>query len=348
VVLAHDHGGFVHVAVPLYLGPEHFGTLMAGQVFGCYPESLAIEGVAREFGLSAQRVWDIAQHQVPFSHSILKVYGSLLHTVGQTLLGQLYGTILESRLATTDAELQSTNQELERANKDLLAKVAELSKSNGEKSVLMQEVHHRVNNNLQVIGSLLRMQVESAEDHRLADALRTSQLRIESMALIHAQLYDAADLQQVDFAEYTARLVDNLGLSYGVDRQRIALSVDMGVLKLMVDQAIPAGLILSELISNAIKYGFPDQRHGSIRVEGGRHGDRVEFAVRDDGVGLPEPSPAPAQGRKSRGLQIVTILCGQLHGTLEQTQAGREPGPGALFRISFRDKSFPSGSSAIA
>ena len=82
------------------------------------------------------------------------------------------------------------------------------------------------------------------------------------MALIHAQLYDATDLRQVDFAEYCARLAENLLLSYGVDRNRIALSLEMGALKLSVDQAIPAGLILGELITNAIKYAFPGRAQG--------------------------------------------------------------------------------------
>ena len=111
--------------------------------------------------------------------------------------------------------------------------IRDSSKSNGEKSILLQEIHHRVNNNLQVIASLLRLQAESFGDNQLGDALRTSHLRIESMALIHAQLYDATDLREVDFAEYSARLADNLLLSYGVDRDRITLSMDMGDLKLL-------------------------------------------------------------------------------------------------------------------
>ena len=123
------------------------------------------------------------------------------------------------------------------------------------------------------------------------------------------------------------------------------MSVDMSALKLMVDQAIPAGLIVSELISNAIKYAFPGQRPGSILIEGRHRGDQIELAIRDDGVGIaarPEP-----KGRESRGLQIVTILCGQLNATLEQTHEERETGPGAVFHISFPDKAF-SGETALA
>ncbi|HWZ33316.1 MAG TPA: histidine kinase dimerization/phosphoacceptor domain -containing protein [Bryobacteraceae bacterium] len=338
VVLAHDRAGFAHIALPLFLGERHFGTILAGQVLDGYPDPLALERVAKEYGLSTQPLWNLARHQIPVSRSNLKSYGRLLHTLGQALLGQRHATILKKTLATTDAELQSTNQELEKANSDLQDKVAELSTSNGEKTILLHEVHHRVNNNLQVIASLLRMQAQSSGDSQLTDALRTTQLRVEAMALIHAQLYDAADLQQVDFAEYTARLADNLLLSYGVDRERIAMSVDINTVRLTVNQAIPSGLILGELISNAIKYAFPEQRRGSIRIEGGRRGNRIELVVRDDGVGVAQ-RPEPKRS-SSRGLQIVKILCGQLHATLEQTRGDSEPGPGTVFRISFEDGVF--------
>jgi two-component sensor histidine kinase/ligand-binding sensor protein len=347
VALVHDMAGMAHVAVPLSFGDRYFGTLLAGQVFDRYPDPFALGQVAKDLGLSQQMLWGVARHQVPLSRSNLSVYGSLLLALGQAVLGQHHSVILKRKLFVSDAELHSANQELATANANLLAKVDELSKSNGEKSVLLQEVHHRVNNNLQVIASLLRMQAESFGDSQLANALRTSQLRIESMALIHAQLYDAADLRQVDFADYAMRLAENLLMSYGVDRDRITLSMNMGALKLSVDQAIPAGLILGELISNAIKYAFPGKRRGSIRIQGGRiesgpGGERIELALWDDGVGIPGPTPARPHG-SSRGLQIVTILCGQLHATLEQTRGAGEPGPGAVFRISFPDRAFSEG-----
>ena len=122
VVLAHDRGGFAHVALPLYLGPEHFGTLLAGQVFDRYPDPLAMEQIAKDFGLSAERLWNIARYQDPVSSSTLKLGGSLLHTLGQALLGQRYGMILESKLATTDAELHSTNKKLKHANSNQIGR----------------------------------------------------------------------------------------------------------------------------------------------------------------------------------------------------------------------------------
>lgn len=344
VALVHDLAGLAHVAVPLASGEWYFGTVLAGQVFDRYPDALGVGRTAKEYGVSEQRLWSVARQQVPVSRANLEVYGSLLLTLGEALLDQRNSTILKRKLFVSDAELHSANQELATANANLLAKVDELSKSNGEKSVLLQEVHHRVNNNLQVIASLLRLQAESFGDSRLADALRTSQLRIESMALIHAQLYDAADLRQVDFADYAMRLAENLLMSYGVDRDRITLSMNMGALKLSVDQAIPAGLILGELISNAIKYAFPGKRRGSIQIQGRRidGGERIELVLSDDGVGIPGPTTARPHG-SSRGLQIVTILCGQLHATLEQTHGAGETGPGAIFRISFPDRAFSEG-----
>jgi two-component sensor histidine kinase/ligand-binding sensor protein len=344
LVLVHDLAGLAHLALPLYLGDRYVGTLLAGQVFDRYPEPGAVARAAKEFGLPAQRLWTAASNQIPVNRSTLHLYGSLLLTLGRAVLGQRYGAILKRRLTVSDAELENANRELERANAKLLVKVAELSKSNGEKSVLLQEVHHRVNNNLQVIASLLRLQAEGSGDDRVAEALRTSQLRIESMALIHAQLYDVTDLRQVDFAEYCARLAENLLLSYGVDRNRIALSLEMDALKLSVDQAIPAGLILGELITNAIKYAFPGQRKGSIWIKGGRRGDRIELALRDDGVGMSDAAQHIDSSRRStshglhHGLHIVIVLCRQLRAKVEQTRGASERGPGVGFRISFADK----------
>jgi two-component sensor histidine kinase/CheY-like chemotaxis protein len=245
------------------------------------------------------------------------------------------------QLMAVDAELRDAHQKLETANANLLLKVDELSKSNGEKNVLLQEVHHRVNNNLQVICSLLRMQTESCGDAQVAAGLRTSLLRIESMAMIHEQLYESADLRQVDFAEYSKRLAENLFLSYGVDRDRVVLRVNMAGLTLGVNQAIPAGLILNELITNAIKYAFPEQRRGSIRIKGGIEGEAIHLAVCDDGVGIPQTTAlqVSTQGRRSSdGLNIVSILCRQLNASFEQTQRAGDPSPGAMFRISFNRK----------
>lgn len=203
-----------------------------------------------------------------------------------------------------------------------------LAASLAEKEVLLKEVHHRVKNNLQVIASLLRLQASAFGDGALAAALRESQNRVESMALIHEQLYETADLRDVDLAKHAAMLLRNLLQSYGIEDGRIAGAVQMAALPLGVDRAIPAGLILNELISNALKHAFADGRRGSIWIEGGRADARVQLAVRDNGIGMPED--IELRRPKSLGLEIVRILTRQLKGEVVV-----ESDAGTTFRISF-------------
>lgn len=208
------------------------------------------------------------------------------------------------------------------AERDLLAR------SVAEKEVLIQEVHHRVKNNLAVIASLLRLQASTMPDERVCCALRESQNRVESMALIHEQLYSNGDLREVDLSRHASLLSSNLFHSYGVDPSRIAWRVAMEPLVLGVDQAIPAGLILNELVSNALKHAFPGGRSGSIVIEGQRAAGRVQLTVRDDGVGV---GPGATEVRpNSLGMQIIQILTRQLKGTFELA-CGRP----ATFQISF-------------
>jgi two-component sensor histidine kinase len=203
-----------------------------------------------------------------------------------------------------------------------------LSRSLAEKDVLLQEVHHRVKNNMQVIVSLLRLQARAFPDENLALTLREMQNRIEFMAQIHEQLYQAGDLRVVDLARHGALIAESLLRTYGFDSSHVNLSMEMEPLTLPVDQAIPAGLILNELVSNTLKHAFTNGRGGSVRVGGSRRGGRVTLEVRDNGAGLDEPL-AP----KSFGLRIVHILAKQLKGTFESLREtdSRE----TVFRISF-------------
>ena len=195
-----------------------------------------------------------------------------------------------------------------------------------EKEVLLREVHHRVKNNLQVIASLLRLQANALPDRALAEALRESQNRVESMAMVHEQLYEAVDRREVDLAKHASLLLTNLFHSYGIDPARISGWVSVEPTPIGVDRAIPAGLILNELISNALKHAFPGGRSGSLWVEGGPDQGRVILTVRDDGIGMDVVSRRP----KSLGLEIVSILTQQLKGALEI-----DSNHGTTFRISF-------------
>lgn len=205
-----------------------------------------------------------------------------------------------------------------------------LARSLAEKEVLLQEVHHRVKNNLQVIASLLRLQADAFGDQAFAAALHESQQRVESMAMIHEQLYESADLHRVDVAKHAGLVLSNLLHAYGVDPACISGRVvqENESLMLGVDQAIPAGLILNELISNALKHGFPEGRPGSIVVEVCRRDGIVLLQVRDTGVGLSESFRLDRT--KSLGLRIVQILARQLKGTCEAESVA-----GSTFRVSF-------------
>jgi len=222
--------------------------------------------------------------------------------------------------------------------RELREEHARLARSLEEKEVLLKELHHRVKNNLQVIASLLRLQAKAATDETVTAVLEESQHRVEAIATIHEQLYGSADLRSVPLAQQANLLLGNLFSAFGVDSGRISGRVvvcprpDGAPLVLGVDQAIPTGLILNELISNALKHAFPEGRPGHIRIEAQSDGDRVNLAVIDNGVGVPED--LDARKRKSLGLEIVEILARQLRGTWEL----KRQAAGTVFRLSFPER----------
>ena len=196
-----------------------------------------------------------------------------------------------------------------------------LSGALAAKDVLLSEVHHRVKNNLQTISSLLNMQADLLPDAAARQALRDAQRRIHSMALIHEQMNGGRELDGVDLGEYARRLARELFDSFGAVGERIRLRMALDPVPLAMDQMIPCGLILNELISNSLKYAFPGERAGEILVSlRCPEGRTVTMTVADNGVGLP---PAAAwNGSKSLGLRIVDILTGQLGGILDRQSAG--------------------------
>ncbi len=193
----------------------------------------------------------------------------------------------------------------------------ELLRSLAEKESLLKEVHHRVKNNLQVISSITKLQSEHAGlDPKVQEMLHHSRDRIRSMALIHESLYQNKQFSRIDLAEYVDGLARNLMLSYSLTG-RIDLEMSLKPVYLNIDQAMPCGLILNEVISNALKHGYPDGRMGTVRIAIGVEGDRVSIRISDDGVGL---SPGFAEERDGRlGLELIRMLVDQLDGRLERT-----------------------------
>lgn len=198
-----------------------------------------------------------------------------------------------------------------------------------EKEVLLQEIHHRVKNNMQVISSLIALQAGYTDDDRVHQMFRESQSRIRSMALVHELLYRSRDLARIDFSKYINELTANLMRSYPNSQGRIQLKVEAQSLFLDIDTAIPCGLIINELVSNALKHAFPNNRSGTITVEFGASGaSQRTLIVRDDGVGFPEN--LNVYRTETLGLQLVTSLTAQLNATI-----GMHQNNGSSFEIRF-------------
>jgi len=219
------------------------------------------------------------------------------------------------RIQRKTAELRRELFERQMAEKELLASDQQLRQSLSEKESLLKEIHHRVKNNLQIVSSLLYLQEDYMKDAKGVEILRESQNRVKSMALIHEQLYGTADLAKIDFGRYIQGLTANLFDAYGIDPARIRLNVRADDIALGVDMAVPCGLIINELVSNALKHAFLPDAGGTIDIViRTLNAGRIEIVVADDGIGLVEP-PADAE-KKSLGLRLIDTLTTQLGGNL--------------------------------
>ncbi len=184
-----------------------------------------------------------------------------------------------------------------------------------EKDVMLQEIHHRVKNNLQVVSSLLNLQSMNMKNPEALTALAESRSRVQTMALVHEKLYQSRNLSELDFAEFARSLTANLLRAFGFRPDAVGLRVEMEHVLLDINRAIPCALILNELVSNAFKYAFPAGRRGEVWVRLERTPkDELRLVVGDNGVGLPKGfDPAQAQ---SLGLQLVQTLVRQLSGAI--------------------------------
>lgn len=198
-----------------------------------------------------------------------------------------------------------------------------------EKEVLLGEIHHRVRNNLQVISSLLNLQARATDDEFLRNAFEESQSRVQAMALIHQQLYEAGSFASIDLADYVRRLTSHLLRAFGQSTDHVHVDLDIKDVSLAVNRAAPCGLIINELVTNSLKYAFSDQRSGRIYVSAEEQPNHsILLTIGDDGPGL--PPDVGFWNTKTLGLRLVRTLVRQLDGELELS----EP-PGAEFRIRF-------------
>jgi PAS domain S-box-containing protein len=184
-----------------------------------------------------------------------------------------------------------------------------------EKEVLLKEVYHRVKNNLQVVSSLINLQARPVKNEEAKGLLKQSADRIKAMALVHEKLYQSRDLAKIDFGDYIGSLVDSLLYGFGITSNQVKLSTDIKGIILGIDRAIPCGLIINEVLSNALKYAFPPGQQGIIDISFTHDQNEYKLVVSDNGVGLPDGFDIYKS--KTLGLQLVTGLAiNQLEGQI--------------------------------
>jgi two-component sensor histidine kinase/integral membrane sensor domain MASE1 len=261
----------------------------------------------------------------------------LVFTAGILFVAWLeaFRLIIAGRTSKVELMVAQRTRELEVSNRAVEEQRAELTRSNAElaaalkaKEILLRELHHRVKNNLQVIASLFSLQARYLPDARSKEIFEESRNRVFSIALAHEKLYRSKDLGRIDFSEYARNLIGHLHSMFGTG-SGVDLVTEIHEMTLPVETAIPCGLVINELVSNAFKHAFPAGRRGAIRVVL-RELDSARWmmAVEDDGVGLPA---GIALGKAdSLGLDLVSILAAQIGAEVELRREG-----GTSFRMTF-------------
>ena len=205
-----------------------------------------------------------------------------------------------------------------------------LKSSLNEKDVLLHEIHHRVKNNMQIISSLLNLQCEFVDNKKAVNVLKESQNRVKSMAMIHENLYKSEDLTHINFSDYILNLVSNLFFSYDIDNTQIKPILETENVNLNMETAIPCGLIISEIISNSLKYAFPNGRKGQILISLKKIKKNYQLIIQDNGIGIPED--IEFDKLESLGLKLVFQLTTQINGKIEINRSN-----GTEFKILFNE-----------
>lgn len=210
-----------------------------------------------------------------------------------------------------------------------------LKKSLREKEILLKEIHHRVKNNLQIVTSLLKLQSSYVKDESVKKLFKESQNRVQSMSLIHQKLYQTKDLSYIEFKDYIENVVVHLQHSFGILEDRVKINIDVHNVVMSIDNAIPAGLIINELVSNSLKHAFPEGMCGQIYIQLASDEFSREYwlAVRDNGVGI--PGNFDIKKTESFGLKLVSTLVSQMSGSIDIVIKG-----GTEYRIMFKSAEY--------
>ena len=235
-----------------------------------------------------------------------RIWYIALMIIGAVILGLLYRNYWLK---------QKTNQQLENLNGKLAIKNTELDKRNAENELLLKEIHHRVKNNLEVVSSLLALQSAKIDDPEIQDAMLASQNRVQSMGILHQKLYQSEHLAFIEMKNYFQNLCENILDSYN-ETERIKVDIDMKEVELDVDTAVPVGLIVNELLTNSLKYAFPNGEKGSIKLSlENLDKDNLSLKISDNGIGKSLNTQAKGTGF---GTQLVDLLTRQIEGNLVQ------------------------------
>lgn len=244
------------------------------------------------------------------------------------------GRVITAEIVSHTLKFVGRNAELVLAHDVTKRKIAEkaIELALAEKTALLNEVHHRVKNNLQVISSLLRLESGRSGQPESKEMLKGMQSRIQSMALLHETLYRSGTFASVDLGSYIKQLATQSFRTMNMHTGAVRLEFDLVSVTVGLDQATPCGLLVNELVSNALKHGFPDAHGGEVRVTLSRvgTGNEVRLCVSDTGIGLPADFAQKSQ--RSLGLQLVSSLATQLGGVLD---TGPEPEKGTIFSVTF-------------
>lgn len=225
---------------------------------------------------------------------------------------------------------KKSEQELQIKNEEIAEQSKVIQTSLTEKETLLREIHHRVKNNLQIISSLLNIQSENIEDPNVLSSIKEGQSRVQAMSLIHSNLYQSEHINNVNIETYLKELVAYLSEMFAGQSKNIEIEVDAHEIEFDIDTAIPLGLIVNELVSNAYKYAFDNQQQGKVQIKvKALNKTDYELNVKDNGKGLPDNFD-PAKS-KSLGLKLVKNLSKQLRGKFKSSSSN-----GAIFVVTFK------------
>ncbi|HZH53397.1 MAG TPA: histidine kinase dimerization/phosphoacceptor domain -containing protein [Microvirga sp.] len=312
--------------VGMGLGQSRLFNEFATRRSGTYWSDITADGARRIVSFRRLERWPLTvTASIPVATALAAwisglIWSAIVTTVVLVALAWLtwFGVRLSYRTEEAQRELQDVNQELAQTNQSLEQALA-------DKIVLLQEIHHRVKNNLQVTSSLLQMQSRRFADPNVKAAFQETQDRLRSIGLIHDTLYRNETGGTVDLSDYLRRLLDELSATYGALARGIAVDLDAEPIAIDLDRAAPLALTVTEAVSNAFKHAFGPGEGGRIQVTARRIQDRLELTVRDTGRGIGNIRETDS----SLGMKLIRAFAGQLGG-----QFSFETDGGTVFRLS--------------